>query len=164
MRKTFLFIFLIISFSSFAQNCAVTDFRDRHATALSLYFYPSTLRMLNLDRSKDFDDMIRDIRKARFFKMDSGAVTPHDLQKFTGELSTQGFEEVMFIKNKQMDLQVWALEKKHPEVIVISKSEEDVMLLEVIGMINIAKIPGLVEKFRQNAFLDVMNLNEKKNK
>jgi hypothetical protein len=164
MRKTLIFTLLIISFSSFAQNSAVTDFKDRHATALSLYFYPSTLRMVNLDRSKDFDNMIRDIRKARFFKMDSGAVTPHDLQKFTGELSAQGFEEIMFIKNRQMDVQVWALEKRNPEIIIISKSEEDLLLLEVIGMINIAKIPGLIENFRQNAFLDVLNLNEKKNK
>jgi hypothetical protein len=164
MRKALVFTLLIISFSSFAQNSAVTDFKDLHATALSLYFYPSTLRMVNLERSKDFDDMIRDIRKARFFKMDSGAVTSHDLQKFTGELSALGFEEIMFIKNREMDLQVWALEKRHPEMIFISKSEEDVLLLEVIGMINIAKIPGLIEKFRQNAFLDVLNLNEKKNK
>lgn len=164
MRKVLFFTFLIISFGTFAQNSAVTDFKDRHARELSLHFYPSTLRMVNLDRSKDFDEMIRGIQKARFFKMDSGAVSSDDLQKFTNELSTLGFEEMMFIKNKNMDLQVWALEKKHPETIVISKSEAHVMLLEVTGMINIAKIPGLAESFRENAFLDVLNLNEKKNK
>lgn len=164
MKRTFFFIFLLISFGSIAQNRVVTDFHESHNTTLSLYFYPSTLRMINLEKNSEFDEMIRGIKKARFFKMDSGQVSKDDLQKLTEELSEQGFEEIMFIKNREMDLQVWGMEKRTPETVIISKNNNEVFLVEVNGMINIAKIPKLTEAFNESAFLDVMNLKGKKTK
>lgn len=158
MKYSLLFIFLIQSFIGFTQNSVVTDFKENHATALSLYFYPSTLRMVNLERNEEFDEMIRNVKKARFFRMDSGAVTKTDLQKLSAKLTEDGFEEIMFLKNKEMDLRVWGIEKRIPETIIISKDGHEVMLLEVNGMINIAKIPKIMESFNENAFLDVLNL------
>ena len=163
MKNVLLCIFLSISIHSLAQNRAVTEFRETHEAALSLYFYPSTLRMINLERNMEFDEMIRDIKKARFFKMDSGAVHNEDILKLDNRLRDEGFEEVMFMKSKDMDLKVWGVGKRNPVLIIISKSDADVMLLEVNGMINIAKIPKLTESFNQNSFLDVLNLYEKKN-
>jgi len=163
MRYIFIILFSILSVSSFAQHGVVTDFKENHETALSLYFYPSTLRMINVERNPEFDDMIKEIKKARFFKLDSGKVTGEDLRALADELADAGFEEIMFIKNKQMDVRVWGLEKGNPQMVIISKSNEELMLLEVDGMINIAKIPKLAETFNQNAFLDVLNLNQKQN-
>lgn len=162
MKITLVYVFLLMSICGYAQNSAVTQFQETHGTALSLYFYPSTLRMVNLDRNKEFDALIRNIKKARFFRMDSGMVTKDDLQKLTEELLDEGFEEMMFIKNKDMDVKVWGIEKRTPETIIISRADHEVMLLEVNGMINIAKIPRIMEAFNENAFLDVLNLNEKK--
>ncbi len=156
-------LLLLISFCGFSQNSAVTDFKETHGTALALYFYPSTLRMINIERNKEFDDMIRDIRKARFFRMDSGAVSSQELAEFTSELKNCGFEEVMFIKNKEMDVRVLGLEKRRPEFVIISKTKEEVMLLEVNGMINVAKLPKLAETFNENAFLDVLHLKPDRN-
>lgn len=162
MKITLVHVCLLVSIYGYAQNSAVTDFQETHGTALSLYFYPSTLRMINLERNVEFDALIRNVRKARFFRMDSGMVTKDDLQKLTEELSDEGFEEMMFLKNRDMDVRVWGIEKRIPETIIISKAEHEVMLLEVNGMINIAKIPKIMEAFNENAFLDVLNLNAKK--
>ena len=158
MRITVLFILLFISYCGFAQNSAVTDFQENHGAALSLYFYPSTLRMMNLDRNEEFDEMIRHVKKARFFKMDSAKVTNDDLIALTDQLSKGGFEEIMMIKNKEMDVRIWGAEKRIPETIVISKNGFEVMLLEINGMINVAKIPKIMNSFNENAFLDVLNL------
>jgi len=163
MKYVLLTFYCILSLSSFAQHGVVTDFKENHETALSLYFYPSTLRMVNIERNPEFDEMIREVKKARFFKMDSGAVSADDLKKLADDLIGAGFEEVMFIKNKEMDVRVWGLERRKPELVIISKSNEDMMVLELEGMINIAKIPELTETFNQNAFLDVLNLNQKQN-
>ena len=163
MRNVILVICLSIPIYIFAQNSAVTDFRESHETALSLYFYPSTLRMINLERNPEFDEMIRHIKKARFYKLDSGIVTNDDLQKLMHQLIEQGFEEIMFIKNKEMDLRVFGKDSRIPETIYISKNQDEVLLLEVNGMINVAKIPKIFETFNQNSFLNVMNLGETKN-
>ena len=163
MRIILSLLLTIYSLSSYAQNSAVTDFKENHETALSLYFYPSTLRMVNIEQNPEFNEMIRQVKKARFFRMDSGSVSKDDLNNLVSELTEDGFEEVMFVKNKNMDLKVWGLETKNPELIIISKSDEELMLLEINGMINIAKIPKLAETFNQNSFLDILKLNKKNN-
>lgn len=108
--------------------------------------------------------MIREIKKARFFKMDSGVVTNTDLLKLSNDLADKGFEELMFIKNKDTDLRVWGLEKGNPELVIISKSDDELMLMEINGMINITKIPKLTQTFNQDGFLDVLYLTGEKKK
>lgn len=156
------YIFLVISFcfsiACFAQSSIISEFKENHETALSLYFYPSTLRMINIERNVEFDEMISGIKKARFFKLDSGTVTKIDLSELAEELTNEGFEEIMFVKNKDMDLKVWGLEKKNPELVVLSKSGDELMLLEINGMINVAKIPKLTQTFNQEGFIDILKL------
>ena len=164
MRYRFFFLFIILSTFSFAQSIVVTEFKENHNTGLSLYLYPSTLRMINIERNQEFDEMIREIKKARFFKMDSGAVSKTDLSKLAKDLKNIGFEEVMFIKNKDADIRVWGKQKRNPELVIISKSDEELMLLEINGMINIAKIPKLTQTFNRSGFLDVLNLTGEKKK
>jgi hypothetical protein len=161
MRNAFIFILLVLSTSCLAQNSAVTEFKENHGAALSLYFYPSTLRMINLERNKEFDEMIRHVKKARFFRMDSGSVTKEDLQSLITKLSEDGFEEMMMVKNQEMDLRIWGIDQRIPETVVITKNGHEVMLLEVEGMINVAKIPKIMESFNENAFLNVLDLNGK---
>jgi hypothetical protein len=156
------YIFLVLSFCfstmCFAQNSIVSEFKENHKMALSLYFYPSTLRMINIERNVEFDEMISGIKKARFFKLDSGAASKEDLKEFTGNLTNEGFEEIMFVKNKDMDLKVWGLEKKNPELVILLKSGDETMLLEINGMINVAKIPKLTQTFNQDGFIDLLKL------
>ena len=163
MKYTILFFLIFFPLACFAQNSVVTDFKENHATALSLYFYPSTLRMINVERNHEFDEMIREIKKARFFKMDSGSVSQNDLISLSEKLMNEGFEEVMFLKNKDLNVRVWGIDKRNPEFVIISRSNEELMLLEISGMINIAKIPKLAENFNENAFLDILNFNRKNN-
>ncbi len=161
MRNAFFLILLFLSISCLAQNSAVTEFKENHGAALSLYFYPSTLRMVNLERNAEFDEMIRHVKKARFFRMDSASVTQEDLQSLSAKLSEDGFEEIMMVKNKEMDLRIWGLDQRIPETIVISKNGYEVMLLEIEGMINVVKIPKIMDSFNENAFLNVLDLNGK---
>ena len=119
--------------------------------------------MINLQHNEEYNEMIRDIKKARFFKLDSGAVTATELSTLSQNLMNLGYEELMVIKSKGNDITVLGLEKSTPEVVVISRNGVECMMLEVTGMINIAKIPKLVDAFNSGGFLDVLNLNDKKN-
>ncbi len=163
--RLILTLFFLLTFSSVicAQSSAVTEFKDNHETALAFYFYPSTLRMINLQRNPEFDEMIKDIKKARFFKLDSGVVTQPDLTTLGNDLRKAGYEEMMMMKSKGNDIEVLGLEKHTPEIVVISRNGYECMLLEVTGMINIAKIPKLIDAFSSGAFLDVFNLNKEQN-
>jgi hypothetical protein len=162
MFKFQLVVILSIPYFAFSQNSAVTQFQETHGTALSLYFYPSTLRMVNLERNPQFDEMIRHVKKARFYNLDTGTVAPEDIGRLAGQLAASGFEQLMFMKSEEMDIQSWGIEAKEPETIMISQTGHEVMILEIVGMVNIAKVPKLMDTFDDNAFLDVLNLNQKK--
>jgi len=161
--RLLLFSLLILAAGCTKQN-AVSDFVQDRDMALSLYFYPSTLRMINIDRNTEYDEMIKGIKQARYFMLDSAQVLNADIPKLIAELTNDGFEEVMYIKNKDTNIQVMALEKETPEFVILSVTDQEVTLLEVIGMINVAKIPKLTQTFSKNGFLDVINLTSKKNK
>ena len=147
----------------YSQNSAITDFKENHPIALALYFYPSTLRMINIDRNPEFDEMIKEIKRARFFRLDSGTIDQNDISKLSKDLQGLGFEELMIFKDKSKDVKVWGVENRNPQIVIISKSNKEILLLEVNGMINIAKIPKLAETFGQHKFLDVLHLNQKNN-
>jgi hypothetical protein len=163
--RLILTLFFLLTFSSVicAQSSAVTEFKDNHDTSLALYFYPSTLRMINLQRNPEYDEMIKEIEKARFFKLDSGAATQADITALGNTLRKEGYEEMMVMKSKSNDIEVLGLEKHTPEIVVISRNGDECMLLELKGMINIAKIPKLIDAFSSGAFLDVFNLNKEQN-
>ncbi|MDZ7608659.1 MAG: DUF4252 domain-containing protein [Cyclobacteriaceae bacterium] len=164
MRFILTLAFLLI-FSALvnAQSSAVTEFKDNHETSLAMYFYPSTLRMINLNQNLEFNEMIREIKKARFFRLDSGAVTPSELSALSESLIKSGYEEMMVMKSPDIDIAVLGLEKHIPEFVVISRKGDECMLLEVAGILNIAKIPKLMDAFNNGGFLDVLNLKNKKN-
>lgn len=160
--RLLLFSLLILAAGCTKQN-AVSDFVQDRDMARSLYFYPSTLRMINIDRNPEYDEMIEGIKLARYFILDSAQVLNADIPNLITELTNDGFEEVMYIKNKDTNIQVMALEKETPEFVILSKSDEEITLLEVVGMINVAKIPKLSQTFTTNGFLDVLNLDGKNN-
>jgi hypothetical protein len=114
MFKLLLVVLLSIPYFTFSQNSAVTAFTEKHDTALTLYFYPSTLRMINLERNQEFDEMIRHVKKARFFRMDSGSVTKEDLQILITKLSEDGFEEMMMIKKSRNGFEHLGIRSKNP--------------------------------------------------
>jgi hypothetical protein len=94
--------------------------------------------------------------------LDTGTVAPEDIGRLAGQLAASGFEQLMFMKSEEMDIQLWGIEAKEPETIMISQTGHEVMILEIVGMVNIAKVPKLMDTFDDNAFLDVLNLNQKK--
>jgi len=164
VRLSFIFLLLLTCSPALkAQSSDVTDFQENHKPSLALYFYPSTLRMINLQRNAEYDEMISELKKARFLKLDSGAVTQADLTLLAEKLLKAGYEEMMLMKSADTDIRILGLEKKVPEVVVIARNGYESNLMEISGMINIAKIPKLLESFNSGGFLDVLNLNKQKN-
>lgn len=146
-----------------AQSEVVTDFVKNHDTSLSLYFYPSTLRMININRNPEFDEMIRKVKKARFYRLDESAVGGEDLKLFSQSMDDHGFEELMMVQGKDMNIRIWGNDDRVPKIITLAKTEDGISIIEVDGVINIAKIPKLAEAFSQNQFLDVLQLNKQNN-
>ena len=161
MTRAFLVfsLFVVVSCSS-DNHLLVADFVASRETSLELYLYPSTIRMLNLGRNQDFDEIVKDIRKARIFKLDSGTVSPMDLRQLSDVLKQKGYDDLLTFQRNDLDLQVLSLEKPVPEFLIISMQKGSCLLVEIEGLINVARIPKLVDSFEKNAYLDILHLTE----
>ena len=54
-----------------AQLSTVIDMKDKDWTNTELYFYPSTLRMINLEQIEEFNRLIEDIDKMVLYTMNN---------------------------------------------------------------------------------------------
>ena len=64
---------------------SVKDFKETNPGkgGMSLFLYPSTIRMLNFDKDTSFNSLVKDIQKLKIIKTDS--VNPEQVQKLIEE-------------------------------------------------------------------------------
>ena len=164
MKYKILIFFLLFLSASCQQKDPLNDFLEDRNTGLILHFYPSTLRMINIDQNEEYNKMIREVEKARFIRLDSGQFTKEEISELITSLQSEGYEEVMSFRDKKQDISVLAMEKKIPEFVMLSRAPDQVMILEMKGMVNVAKIPKLTQTFSENGFLNVLDLYGNKKK
>ena len=120
--------------------------------------------MINIDQNEEYNKMIREVEKARFIRLDSGQFTKEEISELITSLQSEGYEEVMSFRDKKQDMSVLAMEKKIREFVMLSKAPDQVMILEMKGMVNVAKIPKITQTFSENGFLNVFDLYGNKKK
>jgi hypothetical protein len=149
-----------------AQSAVVSRIKEKIKPDLALYFYPSTLRMINLSDNEDFDRLVRDIRKIRFFKWSRENYAEIDESSLIRDLREENFEAYMTVHGGAMDLKVYGREvrKQQPEIVAIVETEDGVQLLEIQGMIHVARIPALINNLNTDNFINVFVLDKKKEK
>jgi len=71
MRNTILIIVLLSigSLQAIAQLNSIKELKEADQLDLSLYFYPSTLRMINIDQDTALNKLVKGVRKASFHQL-----------------------------------------------------------------------------------------------
>jgi hypothetical protein len=149
-----------------AQSATVSRIKENKKPDLALYFYPSTLRMINLSDNEDFDQLVKEIRKIRFFQWGLENNPDIDEKSLIRDLTEEDFEECMVIQTGEMDMMVYGREqrKKQPELVAIVETKHQIQLLDIQGIVNVAKIPALINNLNSADFINVLDLNNKKKK
>ena len=157
----FLIIFSTLFFSGCHQKDSITTFRENHPIDLVLAFYPSTLRMVNLAKNEDYNQLIKDVEKGRYFKVNKEHVTRQAIDTLARGLLEEGYEEVMTVKGND-NMAVFALEHQPPVMTIIAETEEAYIIVQVEGMIRIAQLPKLLNSFNDESFLNIFSMYEPK--
>ncbi len=158
------FCFIILSLILLAgcsEKDRLKEFTEKHHPEQSFFFYPSTLRMVNLKNNQDFNDMIREMEKGKYFSYPIDDQISSELKTLERELIENDYEEILEIKNKEINARVFLLEKKTPVLIAFIRNSETISVLELEGMINPVKIPKLMENFNDEEFLNIFNIGNR---
>ena len=65
MHKISLLFLMILPVSVFGQSKSITNFRSDFKENSNMFFYSSTLKMLNTENNPEFADILKDIEEIR---------------------------------------------------------------------------------------------------
>lgn len=135
-----------VASSASAQSKTTEALHKTHQSALSLYFYNNTLRMLNQGEDKDFDELIRDVEKMKFLMIEKGQSfgKPQYKALVTGYKS-EDFEEIMTSRYEGRNFDVFLKEEdgKTEGMVVTVSDSTSLYVLDIVGSVALDKITTL---------------------
>lgn len=152
MLNTLKIIVLIMGIPLFTQgqSPSLQKLVKDEKTELSLYFYPSTLRMVNLQRNAEFDELIKDIDKLTFLKLDRHAFDHQQFIELVQKLEQkEKMEEYIVVEGK--DQKLYVLGRENPAATIgLAYFQKEYYAMDVAGEIQIKNLPKLYEQLSQN--------------
>lgn len=144
----------ILSHQAHAQSQATEKLQKKYTDAFSLFFYQNTLRMLNQEDSKEYDELIKDIEKMKVLVISkTTSFTGAEYQRIKTEYTTDSFEEVMATRYQGRNFDVLLKEKsgKTQGMVVMVNDSSTFYVLDVVGRIALDKVTTLYSTLEQSA-------------
>ncbi|HEY3405963.1 MAG TPA: DUF4252 domain-containing protein [Ohtaekwangia sp.] len=156
MRYILLLVLALGFTSVMAQSKTTESLHKKYSDALSLFFYNNTLRMLNQEESKEFDDLIKDIEKMKFLvikKEGTNSITPAEIKKLSTDYRSEAFEEMMTARHEGKNFNVYMKEKngKTEGVVVLVNDSTQFMVMDMVGSIELSKVSSFINSIDRNS-------------
>ncbi len=136
-----------------AQSKLMRELSDTYPDAFVLMFYHSTLNMLNIDDDPDFARMIHDIDKIKVLRIEKREenFTNESLVKLKSTITDKGYENLMVIKSKEMDIGVFILEDDNEieGFFLLMDEDENFWAIDLLGSMQVGDIGQLVSKIKE---------------
>jgi len=150
MREVFFFLFIFLITPLFGQSKSITRFRSDFKENTNMFFYSSTLKMLNTDNNPELADILNGIDEIRVLNYNKAD------QKFNGEditglknsLKKEEFNTIMMINEKGNSINLFSREKHGKTVgfVAVVENRETLVLIDLIGTIDVKKFMELKQK------------------
>ena len=151
MKRSIIILCLIACSSLLkAQSDIIAQFKTDNKTEISLYFYPSTLRMMNLQHNEEFNELIKGIKKMSFLKLNKNRFDFKQFYESIANLqSKENLEEYVVIDGQHQKL--YLLGNDSPaNTIAMAFFQGEYYAIDIAGSISIEKLPKLLEQLSQN--------------
>lgn len=151
MRRTIIIVFsLLIQISLSAQSKTIEKFRKAYPEDQNVFFYSSTLNMLNIEESLDFEDLIKDIEKIAvlIYKKENKAFSAEKISGIVESLKKEKYVELMIINESGNKINLYKKDKRDKTVgfAALVNNEESLVLIDVKGSIDFKKFMELKNK------------------
>ncbi len=145
-RILLLFLFCCLSALSSAQSKVINEWKAGNKIESTYCFYPSTLRMVNVQRDPAFDKLVKPIRKMVFMNMSPDSIERKDLRIAANRMiNEEQYETYAEVDGPDNALFVLGKEDK-TYTCILAYNEAEYYMLEIEGMIDIMQLSKLYEK------------------
>jgi hypothetical protein len=147
MRNLLFLFILFMPALSFGQSKSVTRFRDDFKESSNMFFYSSTLKMLNTENNPEIADLLKDIEEIRVLNYDKANVklSSDDIYRLNTALQQEQFNSLMEFQEKGNSIHLYSREKHGKTVgfVAIIDNRENLVLIDLIGSIDVKKFMEL---------------------
>ena len=139
----------VCSLISLAQSRTVDRFLEEHQPSLKLFLYPSTLRMINVEKHPDFYALVHDIDKLRvlMYNKDKTGFSQQTIRTLSREVEQEDYQELMTFQGDGRNVHLYSLGNDDtPEGVVgLVEMDDTIILTDLEGFID---LPALLKLFQ----------------
>jgi hypothetical protein len=146
-RHHLLFILLVCSQIVSAQSKSISRFRADHPENTNMFFYSSTIKMLNTQNNPGFADLIKDIEEIRVLNYDKEKqhLTPEYIAGLKKSLAGEDYNNLMMMNEKGNAINLYSREKNGKTVgfVALIEDKGSLTLIDLVGSIDVKKFMQL---------------------
>jgi hypothetical protein len=150
MRTLYILIFLALGMYAFGQSKSITRFRSAYPESSNLFFYSSTLKMLNTEENPDLAGLLKDIEEIRVLTWDKSKPMPgkDNVTALKSALRTEEYNTLMAMNDKGSTIDLFGREKKGKMTgfVAIVNNAESLVVIDLKGGIDVARFMQLKQK------------------
>lgn len=150
MSRLLIILVFLTPFVGSSQESIIKDFAEGRSN-YKLCLYPSTLRMMNINKDPEFNELVNDVEKLLVYTLDSATSASQIHSNWTKEYRDIGYEEYITMYGA-MNLVILG---KNDEYVGVTGTRGNVAAFYLRGGIALEKIPQLVQTFESG---DIFNL------
>lgn len=155
MKYGFLMLFFLAAMQpAIGQSNTTNDLQKKYDETMTLFFYKNTLRMINQQENKEFDEMIQNIEKMEFILVDRNKSNfgKAEYKELIGEYQKERFESIVTsrIEGRNFDVFLRDAKGSKPGTVVLVSDSSNLYILDIVGTIDISKVGSLFNKLGVN--------------
>lgn len=150
MRTVASLILLFLAISLHGQSKSITRFRKEHKENSNLFFYSSTLKMLNTENNPQLADLLNEIEEIRVLNYDKEKqdFTRDDIVLLKNALKDEEYVNLLMTNENGNSLNLYNRQKQGKTVgfVALVENKESLILIDLIGNIDVKKFLELKQK------------------
>jgi len=150
MRQLFILFLLLAVTPVFGQSKSIARFRSDFKENTNMFFYSSTLKMLNTDDNPELASMLKDIEEIRVLNYDKNTqkFSPGNVSELKSELREEKYNDIMVVNENGNSINLYSREKHGKTIgfVAIVENKESLILIDLIGSIDVKKFMELKQK------------------
>lgn len=168
IRKSGLSFFLLflVFYSVEAQIASIKQLKESDKASLDLYFYPSTIRMLNIEKDPSFFEMVKDVKSLRVMTVDTSKLAKSEFRKIKSGILEEQYEELASMRSGNSDITLLALYNGDDmkALVALVAQESSYMFVVLDGSIDPQKAMNMAKNGPNLKILDEFIGNDEKEK
>lgn len=149
LRQLFL-VFLCVAaftFTAYSQSKTIGNLVKADVHDTQLYFYPSTLRMLNISKDPAFYALVENVKHLRILTFASDSLVGPGGNEIVKALEGEGFEEAMSMRSQGANVRIYSKSpsEKMEGLVAFVAQEDQNFVLELEGEVNPLKLYDLLQ-------------------